>query len=71
MNFLFVIVQALGILRGRLDLSYQPSPDPLKAHSALAFVPPTTELSGDYTCRVATYQDEGSVTGTLLVYSEL
>ncbi|KAA0191311.1 hypothetical protein HAZT_HAZT004506 [Hyalella azteca] len=55
--------QALGILRGRLDLRYESSPDHLKAHSALAFVTPTTELAGPYTCRVATYMQEDSATG--------
>jgi len=61
--------QALGPLAGRLDLRYTISPDPLRGHSALAFVSPTTELSGNYTCKVATYYEEGSATGTLLVYA--
>ncbi|KAF2365705.1 Immunoglobulin-like domain [Trinorchestia longiramus] len=61
--------QALGILRGRLDLRYKSSPDLLKAHSALAFVTPTTELAGTYTCRVATYEAEDSATGEFIVYT--
>jgi len=61
--------QALGPLAGRLDLRYTISPEPLRGHSALAFVSPTTELSGNYTCVVSTYLAEASASGTLLVYA--
>lgn len=64
------LLQALGLLCGRIDLRYQSSPDRLKTHSALAFVAPTTELSGEYTCRVATYLSEDSATGSIVVYSK-
>ncbi|XP_018014659.1 uncharacterized protein LOC108671601 [Hyalella azteca] len=61
--------QALGILRGRLDLNYEASFDPLKAHSALAFIRPTAELAGDYKCKVSTHLHEGSATGNLVLYT--
>jgi len=61
--------QALGPLAGRLDLRYTISPEPLRGHSALAFVSPTTELSGNYTCVVSTYLAEASASGTLLIYA--
>jgi len=42
----------------------------MRQYSALAFVAPTTELAGEYSCKVATYYAEGSATGSFTVYSE-
>ncbi|KAF2365706.1 hypothetical protein FHG87_003538 [Trinorchestia longiramus] len=61
--------QALGILRGRLDLKYEASFNPLKAHSALAFIMPTTDLAGTYKCKVSTHLNESSATGKLVLYT--
>ncbi|VVC92033.1 unnamed protein product [Leptidea sinapis] len=58
--------QDMGILRGRVDLTYRASNDPLKMHRALRIVKPNTDISGDYTCVVSTFMEEDSRTKQMI-----
>ncbi|XP_046978871.1 uncharacterized protein LOC124544387 [Vanessa cardui] len=60
--------QDMGILRGRVDLTYRASNDPLKMHRALRIVKPNTDISGDYTCVVSTFMEEDSRTKQMIVF---
>ncbi|CAH2108808.1 unnamed protein product [Euphydryas editha] len=60
--------QDMGILRGRVDLTYLASSDPLKMHRALRIVKLNTDISGDYTCVVSTFMDEDSKTKQMIVF---
>lgn len=41
-----------GPLKGRLNLEYRASEDPYHRHRALEIVRPSTDLGGDYRCKV-------------------
>ncbi|CAG4956446.1 unnamed protein product [Parnassius apollo] len=60
--------QDMGILRGRVDLAYRASSDPLKMYRALRIVKPNTDVSGDYTCVVSTFMEEDSRTKQMIVF---
>ncbi|CAH2092410.1 unnamed protein product [Euphydryas editha] len=60
--------QDMGILRGRVDLTYRASNDPLKMHRALRIMKPNTDNSGDYTCVVSTFMEEDSKTKQMIVF---
>ncbi|XP_023941213.1 uncharacterized protein LOC112048076 [Bicyclus anynana] len=60
--------QDMGILRGRVDLTYRASNDSLKMHRALRIVKPNTDISGDYTCVVSTFMEEDSRTKQMIVF---
>ncbi|XP_059056493.1 uncharacterized protein LOC131850311 [Achroia grisella] len=60
--------QEMGILRGRVDLTYRASSDPLKMHRAIRIIKPDTEISGDYTCVVSTFLEEDSRTKQMIVF---
>ncbi|CAG5057503.1 unnamed protein product [Parnassius apollo] len=60
--------QDMGILRGRVDLAYRASSDPLKMYRALRIVKPDTDISGDYTCVVSTFMEEDSRTKQMIVF---
>ncbi|CAG9563478.1 unnamed protein product [Danaus chrysippus] len=62
--------QDIGILRGRVDLTYRASNDPLKMHRALRIVKLNTDISGDYTCVVSTFMEEDSRTRQMIVFGE-
>ncbi|CAG5016828.1 unnamed protein product, partial [Parnassius apollo] len=60
--------QDMGILRGRVDLAYRASSDPLKMYRALRIVKPNTDVSGDYTCVVSTFMEEDSRTKQMIIF---
>ncbi|XP_018324768.1 uncharacterized protein LOC108736721 [Agrilus planipennis] len=60
--------QALGILKGRLNLEYSASQNQNSKHRALHITKPAPELSGDYTCSVSSFNDEDSRTKSMLVF---
>ncbi|XP_042206802.1 uncharacterized protein LOC121855759 isoform X1 [Homarus americanus] len=62
--------QALGILEGRLDLSYKASEDENHRHRALKIINPSTELSGQYQCKISTFDDEKDYLQKLIIYSK-
>ncbi|XP_059488059.1 uncharacterized protein LOC132203911 isoform X2 [Neocloeon triangulifer] len=60
--------QDLGVLKGKLDLAWVASDHEAKRHRALHIVRPTTELSGEYTCMVSTFEDERAKSKKLVVF---
>ncbi|CAL4068029.1 unnamed protein product [Meganyctiphanes norvegica] len=61
--------QDLGILKHRLDLGYVAHRNPYMKHRALAIRNPTCDLSGEYTCRISSFEGEASKTKSLMIYS--
>ncbi|CAK1600948.1 unnamed protein product [Parnassius mnemosyne] len=61
--------QFIGLLKGKVDVNFKISDDPLQAHRAIKIQNPTTDLSGNYTCVVSTFLEEDRQTRTMLVYS--
>lgn len=62
--------QDMGILRGRVDLTYRASSDPYKMHRAMRIVKPNTDISGEYTCVVSTFMEEDQKTKQMIVFGE-
>lgn len=62
--------QDLGILKGRVDLLYRASSDPIKMHRALRIVKLNTDISGDYTCVVSTFSGEESKTKQMIIFGK-
>ncbi|CAG9091695.1 hypothetical protein JYU34_009818 [Plutella xylostella] len=60
--------QDMGILRGRVDLTYRASSDPYKMHRAMRIVKPNTDISGEYTCVVSTFMEEDQKTKQMIVF---
>lgn len=61
--------QDLGILKGRLNLNYEVSEDQFSKHRALAIVNPTTDLTGEYTCLISSFESEAFKRKSLIVYA--
>jgi len=61
--------QGLGSMRHKISLDYEISRDPFKRHRALYIVDPTVEMSGEYTCKVSTLENEASSSSTMVVYT--
>ncbi|XP_041982925.1 uncharacterized protein LOC121735980 [Aricia agestis] len=61
--------QAVGLLKGRVDLNHTASADPLQRHRAVLVRRAAPELSGRYTCVVSTHTAEDRQTRPMLVYS--
>ena len=59
----------LGIMEGKIDLDFQMGSNPHSKHRALSIKSPTISMSGDYTCKVATVENEVSLTSTMMVYA--
>ena len=57
-------------MRGKINLDYDISPSPFNRHRALYLYSPTTDMSGNYTCKVSTLQNEVTMTKTMIVYGE-
>lgn len=60
--------QALGILKDRLDLSYKVSSDKNKMYRALKIIDVTPDLTGTYTCKVSTFENEDKATKKMIIY---
>ncbi|KAI8422203.1 hypothetical protein MSG28_006103 [Choristoneura fumiferana] len=61
--------QVIGLLKGKVDLSFRISDEPLQAYRAIKILKPSTHLSGNYTCVVSTFEKEDRKTRSMLVYS--
>ena len=61
--------QGLGKFEGRIDLDFEMSSDPYTRHRALYILNPTVEMSGEYTCKVSTVEEEVSLTSRMVVYT--
>ena len=55
-------------MRGKIDLDYEISSDPYSRHRALFVYSPTIEMSGDYTCKISTLENEVMMTKKMVVY---
>jgi len=60
--------QGLGAMRGKINLDYDVSPDPWERHRGLYLYAPSIEMSGDYTCKISTMENEVSKTKRMTVY---
>ena len=58
------------MMKGRINLDYERSPDPYDRHRALYLYLPTTEMTGDYTCKVSTLQNDVTATKRMTVFGE-
>ena len=58
------------MMKGRLNLDYERSPDPYDRHRALYMYRPTTEMTGDYTCKVSTLQNDVTATKRMTVFGK-
>lgn len=56
-----------GVLKGRLDLTYEASPDRLKKYRALKITKLGPELAGNYTCDLSNLYNEDSQTKQMLI----
>lgn len=63
--------QDLGPLKGRLNLDHEASVDANSIYRALHILKPGPDLSGDYTCKVSTFQSEDESTKNMLVFGKL
>ena len=61
--------QGLGKFKGRIDLDFEISSDPYTRHRALYILNPTVDMSGEYTCKVSTVENEVSLTSRMVVYA--
>ncbi|XP_050664848.1 uncharacterized protein LOC126965355 [Leptidea sinapis] len=61
--------QVIGILKGKVDIGFRISAEPLQAYRAIKILKPTTDLSGNYTCVVSTFIEEDQRTRDMIVYS--
>ncbi|XP_072939167.1 uncharacterized protein [Epargyreus clarus] len=61
--------QFVGLLKGRGDMNFRVSDEPIQMYRAIKILNPTTELSGNYTCVVSTFLAEDRQTRSMLVYS--
>ena len=66
----FFFIQGVGMMKGRINLDYEHSPDPYDRHRALYLYLPTTEMTGDYTCKVSTLQNDVTGTKRMTVYGK-
>ena len=61
--------QGLGKFKGHIDLDFEISSDPYTRHRALYILNPIVEMSGEYTCKVSTVDNEVSLTSRMVVYA--
>ncbi|CAK1540568.1 unnamed protein product [Leptosia nina] len=61
--------QVIGLLKGKVDMNFRISDEPLQAYRAIKVLKPSTDLSGNYTCVVSTFIYEDRQTRSMVVYS--
>ena len=61
-------LQGVGMMKGRINLDYERDTNPYHRHRALYLHSPTMEMTGDYTCKVSTLQNEVTGTKRMTVY---
>ncbi|XP_042860375.1 uncharacterized protein LOC122246123 isoform X1 [Penaeus japonicus] len=61
--------QALGVLNGRVNTTYEASQDAWAKYRALYIPNPDPSLSGQYSCTVSTFEDEDTRSANLLVWA--
>lgn len=58
----------MGVLKDKLDLSYNVSNDPNTMYRALKIQNISHDLSGNYTCKVSSFNNEDTETKQLVIY---
>lgn len=61
---------ALGLFKDHIDVSYVATNDSNTMYRALKIYNVTTDLTGNYTCKVSSFLSEVSETKQLIVYSK-
>ncbi|XP_071532341.1 uncharacterized protein [Panulirus ornatus] len=61
--------EAMGLLKGRVNLDFSADRDQYTMHRALEIMHPTTELTGFFTCRVSSFYDEEFASKKMIVYA--
>lgn len=62
--------QASGQLSGRVNLEYRASKEEIKVNRSIHIINPTYDLSGNYRCQVATFQNEESRSKNMTIYGK-
>lgn len=57
-------------MRGKINLDHDMSPNPWERHRGLYLHWPTIEMSGDYTCKVSTMENEVTKSKKMTVYGK-
>lgn len=60
--------KSIGYLAGRIDLQYKVGDDKYGMFRALRIRNVTHDLTGNYTCKVSSYNNESSITKRLTIY---
>lgn len=60
--------QALGILQDRVNLDYKASDTDFEEFRGMEVLNPTTELSGEYSCKVSNKNGEAYKTAKMTIY---
>ncbi|XP_049831670.1 uncharacterized protein LOC126272688 isoform X8 [Schistocerca gregaria] len=60
--------QGFGVLKDRLNLTYEASSEKEKKHRALQILNPTPDLSGEYKCVVSTFDNETSGSKKMVIF---
>lgn len=62
--------QVRGILKNKVNLNFSITDDEMTKHRALQILQPTTELTGDYKCKVSTFEDEDFMSKKMVVFGK-
>ena len=62
--------QSNGPLKDRLNLEYRASEDPYQRHRAIEIVRPSTELGGEYRCKVSSFENDSQAQATMVVFGK-
>ncbi|KAK5647644.1 hypothetical protein RI129_002536 [Pyrocoelia pectoralis] len=60
--------QALGLMKGKLNLSYEASNDPIMMYRSMNIINPTADMAGEYKCLVSTFTDEDFSSKNMIVF---
>lgn len=62
--------EATSTWKSRVDLGYSVSNDTNTKHRALKITNITTDITGEYTCKVSSYDNEASLAKTMVIYGK-
>lgn len=62
--------QYLGVLKGRVNKTYQATQDEFTMYRGFQILTPTVELSGEYKCLVSTFDKEDSRSKKMVIYGK-
>ncbi len=70
LNVTHFCFQGVGDMKGRINLDYVKGKHKWDRHRALFLRMPTTEMTGDYTCKVSTLQNDVTATKRMTVFGK-